>query len=85
VIPNQLRSFFWDIPTADFDPRKYPEYTILRILELGNGEAVRWLQQTFTEEEITKVIRSERRLSPRSANYWAIMYGLPVKEVVALN
>ena len=85
MIPNTLEVFFWDIRVANFDPKMYPEYTIARILELGNPEAVSWLQQNFTEEEITKVIRSERRLSARSANYWAIIYCIPAEEVAALN
>jgi hypothetical protein len=63
----------------------YPEYTIARILELGNPEAVSWLQQNFTEEEIIKVVRSERRLSAKSANYWALIYSIPAEQVAALN
>ena len=85
MIPHTLQTFFWDIRVADFDPKMYPEYTIARILELGNPEAVSWLQQNFTEEEITKVIRSERRLSAKSANYWALIYRIPAAEVAALN
>ena len=76
---------FWDIRVADFDPKLYPEYTIARILELGNPEAVSWLQKNFTEEEIIKTIRSERRLSPKSANYWALIYRIPAAEVAALR
>ena len=85
MIPGYLNPFFWDIPVADFDPKKNPEYTIARILDLGNPEAVAWLQQNFTEEEITKVIRSERRLSAKSANYWALVYGIPTEQIAALN
>ena len=85
MIPHTLQTFFWDIRVADFDPKMYPEYTIARILELGNPEAVSWLQQNFTEEEITKVIRSERRLSAKSANYWALIYRIPAAEVAVLN
>jgi len=85
MIPQHLQTFFWDVRVADFDPKMYPEYTIARILELGNPEAVSWLQQNFTEEEITKVIRSEHRLSAKSANYWALIYRIPAEEVAALN
>ena len=85
MIPRHLEILFWDIRVADFDPKLYPEYTIARILELGNPEAVSWLQQNFTEEEIIKTIRSERRLSPKSANYWALIYRIPAAEVAALR
>jgi len=84
-MPEHLHAFFWDIRVADFDPKMHPEYTIARILELGNPEAVTRLQQNFTQEEITKIIRSERRLSAKSANYWALIYDIPADQVAALN
>lgn len=85
TIPPYLRSFFWDINTDNFDPASYPEYTIFRLLEYGNEEAVGWLKENFSEEQIRDVIRTERRLSRRSANYWALIYNIPAQEVEALK
>jgi hypothetical protein len=85
MIPQNLRSLFWDINLQSFDPASYPNYTIARILEYGDEMAVRWLRQTFTEEAIKQVISNERRLSPRSANFWALTYGIPSHEVAALK
>ena len=48
MIPEQLRPFFWDIRTDDFNPSAYPEYTIARLLEYGDEKAVDWLRQTFS-------------------------------------
>ena len=84
MIPKELRGFFWDINTDDFDPLEHPEYAIGRILELGTEPAVAWMRATFTEHQIKKVIREDGRLSPRSANYWALMYEIPTEEVAAL-
>ena len=85
MIPNELQGFFWDIDTQQFNPREHPDYAIGRILELGTEPAVAWMRATFTEEQIKKVIREDRRLSPRSANYWALMYEIPAEEVAALS
>jgi len=85
MIPKELRPFFWDANTDSFNPREYPQYTIGRILELGTEAAVTWMKTTFTEDEIKKVIREDRRLSPRSANYWALIYDIPTEEVTALT
>ena len=68
----------------EFDPSAYPEYTIARILELGDSEAVSWMRATFSEEQIRTVIRDERRLSPKSATFWALIYRIPVQDVAAL-
>lgn len=85
MIPRRLRSLFWDVNLEAFDPASFPDYTIFRILEYGDKEAVAWLEETYTEEDIKRVISSERRLSPRAANFWALVYEIPFRQVAALN
>jgi hypothetical protein len=84
MIPNQLRTLFWDTNAANFNPSAYPDYTIFRILEFGDDEAIAWLRETFSEDEIRRVLRTERRLSPKSANFWALVYQIPASQVAAL-
>ncbi len=84
MIPQALRPYFWDVDTEDFDPCAYPEYTIERILELGDSKAVAWLQKQFSREQIKHVVRTNRRLTARSANYWALVYDIPAEDVAAL-
>jgi hypothetical protein len=43
------------------------------------------MRGVFTEDQIREVIRAERRLSPRSANHWTLVYGIPAGEVAALK
>lgn len=64
VIDNHLRRFFWDVNMESFDPHVYPEYTIFRLLEFGDEQAVAWLRSEFSRGQIEKVLRTERRLSP---------------------
>jgi len=85
MVPQNLRHLFWDTNVASFDPTAYPHYTITRVLEFGDERAVAWLKSTFPEEEIRRVILRERRLSARSANFWALAYGIPLNEVAALK
>jgi hypothetical protein len=85
VIPLNLRVLFWDINRDTFDPLAFPEYTIGRVLEYGDKEAVAWVQHAFTEAQIVEVIKNERRLSRRSANFWALAYGLHHDQVAALK
>jgi len=85
MIPSNLQTLFWDTNLATFDPAAYPDYTIFRILEHGDEPAVAWLRQTFSEAEIRRVLCTERRLSRKSANFWALVYGVPPNEVAALN
>ena len=85
MFPAFLRPFFWDVDVESFDPRAYPEYTIERILELGTREAIAWLEEQFSEQQIKAVIQSDKRLSPKSATFWALVYRIPPQEVAALR
>jgi len=85
MIPSNLQTLFWDTNLDTFDPAAYPDYTIFRVLEFGSEPAVEWLRQTFSEAEIRRVLCTERRLSRKSANFWALVYGVPPNEVAALN
>ena len=85
MVPNGLQTLFWDTNLTGFNPAAYPDYTILRVLEYGDGAAFAWLRETFAEEEIRRVLRTERRLSPKSATFWALVFGVPADEVAALQ
>jgi hypothetical protein len=85
MIPSNLQTLFWDTNLDTFKPEAYPDYTIFRILEFGDEEAVTWMRRTFPESEVRRVLCAEHRLSRKSANYWALVYGIPSREVAALD
>lgn len=85
MIPSNLRALFWDTNLDTFLPEAHPEYTIFRVLELGDECAVTWLRQTFSDSDIRQVLATERRLSRKSANFWGLVYGIPSREIAALN
>ena len=85
MVPQHLRAFFWDTNLDNFDPVSYAAYTIARVLEYGNEAAIAWLRATFGEEMIKRVISNERRLCRKSANFWALAYGIPSDQVAALK
>ena len=85
MIPNDLFQFFWDTNLQVFSPESYPEYTIGRILEYGDEKAFAWLKETFSKTQIVDVLRTERRLSRKSANFWGLIYHVPAEEIAALR
>lgn len=85
MIPQYLQTLFWDTNLDSFNPEAFPEYTITRVLEYGDRDAVAWLRETFSQAEIVKVLRTERRLSRKSANFWALIYRIAPDEVAALR
>ena len=85
MIPQNLQPLFWDVNWEQFDPRSHPEYTLFRVLEFGDEQAVAWMREMFSEDEIKQVIRAEHRLSAKSANFWALVYRIPAQEVAAFR
>lgn len=84
-IPKHLHPLFWDVNIATFDPCEHPKYTISRVLELGDKEAITWMQGIFSESQIDDILKADEKLSPKSANFWAIIYGIPLNQVAALK
>jgi hypothetical protein len=85
MITKELQSLFWDTDTGTLDPIAYPDYTIFRVLEYGDERALVWLHETFGDDEIRRVIRTERRLSRKAATFWALVYQIPAPKVAALR
>lgn len=84
MVPKTLQALFWDTNPSTFQPTAYPDYTIFRVLEYGDDEAVAWLRGLFESAEIGRVLRTEGRLSPKSATFWGLVYGIPETEIAAL-
>lgn len=85
VSPEFLRKYFWEINFYKFNPEKRPEYTIERLLEYGNFEALRWMFRTFPEEKIKEVLKTTRALSLRSANFWGIYFDFKKENIRCLR
>jgi hypothetical protein len=85
MTPERLRTLFWDTNIERFEPKTYPRYTIERVLEHGDEDAVAWLLRLFTRDEIRATLRDGHRLSPRSATFWALVFNVPIEDIAALS
>ncbi len=74
LIPEFLSQYFWDVEVKVLDSERQSVFIIERILEKGDDRAVKWLKTSYTSEEIKSVAMKSRRLSPKSQNYWGIIY-----------
>lgn len=84
-LPPTLHRYFWDIDPTTLDVAAYPRYVIERILEVGDPAALRWLFGRFDRAELVEVLRTTRRLSPLSANFWALYFDVDKSEVPCLT
>ena len=72
---NVLKTLFWDVDIKKFKPKKFPKYTIERVLEHGNLVGVRWLEKTFSKRRIYNISKKSRVLSSKSKAVAKIRYG----------
>lgn len=83
--PQFLKQYFWDIDFEKLDVDNYPIYVITRILNYGNEEAILWMNKQFSKEQQIKALCTMRDISPRSANFWAIVLGVPKRKIKCLQ
>ena len=84
-LPQFLEKYFWDVDFEKVDLKKYPKDIIGRILQYGNEEAVRWLRAHFSRDEIADVLIHYRFVSPKSANFWSLIYDIPKDQILCLQ
>lgn len=82
-LPDDLRTFFWDYDPEQLSGELSRHTIVLRLLEKGGMQAVRWLRQHLTDEEIREFIvrRRGRGISPRRLRFWGLLLDIPRPDV----
>lgn len=75
-IPPRLRHLFWDVEPAKIDVSANSRYIIDRMLELGDLEALNWLQKTYPSKKILESLFLSRSISERSKGFWRLWFGV---------
>ncbi len=85
ALPQFLKPYFWDVDFAKLDYKKYSRFVLGRILEYGDKRAISWMQRNFSKGDIAGVLSRLRAVSPKSANFWALIYGIDKKKILCLQ
>jgi hypothetical protein len=80
-----IKHLLWDVDPGTIDPQKHKKFIIERVLKFGTPKEVRWLLATYTEAEIIQVVKTSRNLDRKTANFWAVHFGIPSEEILCLN
>ena len=84
-LPKFLKKYFWDTDFNKLDKKTYSVFIIERILEHGDQGAVKWLFKYFKKSDFREVLEKRRNTSPLSANYWALILGIPRNKILCLQ
>lgn len=85
MLPKYLKKYFWEVDFTKLDARKHPGYVMERVLEYGDKKAVSWMLKNFSKKEIIDTLLKSRQLSTKSANFWALVFGVEKDKVLCLN
>lgn len=83
--PKFLKQYFWDIDFEKLDLKTHYQDILVRILEYGDEKAIDWMKRNFTKDDVANVLFHLRGVSPKSANFWALIFGINRKEVLCLQ
>lgn len=77
-LPRQTRRLFDGVELDLLAEPRHRGFVIGRLLEDGDGEDLRWLFSRFGEAEVREWLacRGARKLSARSAGFWALLLGV---------
>ena len=85
AIPTAAQRFFWDVNLSSLDMRRHAYFIIERLLEYGDVESVRWMLRIYSRRRITRVLKTTRMLTPKAANFWAMYFEIPKRQIPCLN
>ncbi len=75
-LPANLRQYLWDLDLSQLDTQEHSFFIIERFLEYGDISAIAWLQENYSQQEITQVLKTSRKISAKSGYFFALLYQL---------
>jgi len=76
VIPERFHSLFWDTRLNNINVKRNASYIIERVLDMGDLDALEWVQRVYPVQKIIDVLTSSRALGEKSRNFWSLWFGL---------
>ena len=80
-MPEELRKYFWDTNFDVLDVKINKRYIISRLYCYGDLKAIKWIKETYTQDEIKDVAINSRNLKPLVANYLRQQFNLKKEEM----
>lgn len=82
-LPKNVSELFWDVEKKGLE--EHEDFVIERILEMGNDGQVKWMLENIDKENIGGVLKKSKKVSQKSANYWAKYFNYSVDQIECLK
>lgn len=80
-IPKKLWKYFWDVNVKKLNPAEKSYFVISRLLDKGNIQAIQWIRDNFSDEEVKDTLKNYRDFSLRSGSFWGLIYKVPLSQI----
>ena len=80
-IPEEFIKYFWEYDVNKINLSKNHDLIIERILNYGNIESIKWLFSIYKIEIIKEILSDNKRLLPKTKNYWKLILMMPGKKL----
>lgn len=85
TLPEAFNKYFWDTKIENLSKDKNATYIIERLLELGNVNELKWINENYSKEQILKTVQNSRRISPKTGNFFSLYYGIPKESLLCMK
>ncbi|MBI1912135.1 MAG: hypothetical protein HYS21_09045 [Deltaproteobacteria bacterium] len=73
-VPDEFYYLFWDTDPKRIDLKRNDRYVIERVLEVGDLKSLKWIQMIYPTGLIIETLKTSRKISHKSKNFWAIWF-----------
>ena len=80
-----LKDLFWDTDFNKIDSKKNASTVIERVLDFGDIGQIKVMFRYYNQEKVEQVLKTSKRLTAKSANFWADYFELQKKDVPCLS
>jgi|SRR3989344_1032790 len=84
-IPKSFKQYFWDVDFAKLEFWHAKTFILKRLLDRGDDQAILWVREHYTKEDIKNLLLTTRDLSAKTANFWADLLGIDKRKVACLQ
>jgi len=82
-IPQSVTNTLWSYDINQLDTKKNKNLIIFSVLNWGSTDAVVWLQNNYSKEDILETIKNSNsnNWSRKSLNYWSQFFSISPKAI----
>mgnify|MGYP001563778787 CR=1 FL=1 len=85
MIPSKFQPLFPSSNIQNLDIQADKGYIIQTLLKNSTLDGWKWMITTYSNEDISAVLKTSRLLTPKDTYFWSYFLNVPQSEILCLN